>query len=309
MEGINARMNADAIPGRWDRYEHPMPLPKWEDTRVASTQLLTRLGGWRQPSGHFAFWIQLRGNTEVEAREGHFRLSPGQWIAFDPGAGADLRLGRHGMALGLLLPDATASRTSSAIEHGLFPGLGVMSNGDLRLAMRLWRDCARQSTPHAVDSLLLHLQHLQQDLHQMIDRCPGRMARRRRQVLARMQRIRMMLEGNIHRSVRLDELAALGQFSDWWVSKTFHAVYGETIQRTSIRLRMQRARDLLRNTTYSIGEIGEMCGIQDPCSFARQFKVWHGRTASQWRREQQVSGQSFPSEKPVDSDGTRLTGT
>ena len=33
----------------------------------------------------------------------------------------------------------------------------------------------------------------------------------------------------------------------------------------------------------SIGELAEACGFHDPCSFARQFKAWHGETASSWR--------------------------
>jgi len=46
---------------------------------------------------------------------------------------------------------------------------------------------------------------------------------------------------------------------------------------------MQRARELLQYSQLSITELAEACGFHDPCSFARQFKAWHGETASTWR--------------------------
>lgn len=288
---------------------HTIPAPGTRAKSGIATRLVPRLCSARQAARHFAFWIQLRGSSRIEAREGAFRLVPGGWIALDPDSGSTLQADHDGLAIGLLLPETGASRKSTASDYGLYPGNGRMTRDELRLTLRLWRDCAAQQDDRAFRPLLLQLRHLQRGLHALVDRCPGRTIRRRRQVFARLQRMRMMLEGNVHRSVRLGELAAMGQFSDWWVSKTFHAVYGETIQRTAIRLRMERARELLRDTTLSIGEIGEMCGIQDPCSFARQFKAWHGVTASQWRLEHQTQRQKNHDEQADLSTVFSRTGT
>ena len=116
--------------------------------------------------------------------------------------------------------------------------------------------------------------------------------------MARMQRVRMLMEGNTHRNVRLAELAEVSRFSEWWVSKTYRAIYGETIQESSLRLRMQRARKLLETSSMSIAELGEACGFNDPCSFARLFKRRHGLTASNWRARRQSRSQNFPSQPP-----------
>lgn len=305
QQASEARTYATPLPASHGRR---MPQTWREDATGALTALLGRSDALDQPPGHAVFWMVLRGTAEAESREGRFRLAARDWIVFDAQSGSELRTGRHGLAIALFLPESSANRTSTATGHGLFPGKGHMSAGDMRIAIGLWRACLHRQPP-PVAPLLRHLQYLQRGLHVLVDRCPGRMSRRRRQVLARMQRIRLMLEGNVHRIVRLDELAALVQFSDWWVSKTFHAVYGETIQRTAIRLRMERARELLRDTTLSISEIGEMCGIQDPCSFARQFKAWHGVTASQWRLEHQTQRQKNHDEQADFSTVFSRTGT
>src|SRR5690606_19434338 len=206
---------------------HTIPAPGTTAKSGIATRLVPRLCSARQAARHCAFWIQLRGSSRTAAREGAFRLVPGGWSARDPDSGSTLQADRGGLAAGPPPPETGASRKSTASDYGLYPGNGRMTRDELRLTLRLWRDCAAQQDDRAFRPLLLQLRHLQRGLHVLLDRCPGRMSRRRRQVLARMQRIRLMLEGNVHRIVRLDELAALVQFSDWWVSKTFHAVYAE----------------------------------------------------------------------------------
>ncbi|MGO1893394.1 MAG: helix-turn-helix transcriptional regulator, partial [Luteimonas sp.] len=150
----------------------------------------------------------------------------------------------------------------------------------------------------AMQPLLLHLQSLQASLHERADRCPGRTDVRRRQVLARMQRVHMCMQGNTHRSVRLAELAEMTRFSEWWVSKTYRAIYGETVQEASLRLRLRRACALLEHSGLSISEVGEACGFHDPCSFARLFKRRHGQTASRWRETGQARRQTGPRQSP-----------
>lgn len=275
--------------------------------------VVSRLGNLRQTAFCFSFWMQLRGTAQVEAAEGGFRLRRGDWIAFDADARPELQAGRTGLTIGVLLPVPRTSAAAMASDRALFPGRGRMRNADSRLALRLWRAYALQpgtsAATRANKPLLLHLQHLQRDLHALHDRCPGRSAARRNQVLTRMQRAQMLLEGNVHRSVRLDELAQLSRFSEWWVSKIFRAIYGETVQQASIRLRMQRARELLEQTSLSISELGDACGFHDPCSFARLFKHCHGLTASRWRALHQARGQTVPSRSPGFPAAIARTGT
>lgn len=271
----------------------PMPVHGLPLAAVAS-----RLGGIRQQSQALAFWIQLRGTTQVEATEGRFVLRRGDWMVFDPASRQELQAMRGGLTAGLLLP-----RGFPLPGEGLLPGAGRARPTDIRIALNLWRRCASRprasgDVPAAVFPLLLHLQSLQAPLHERVDRCPGRTAVRKRQVLARMQRVQMCMQGNTHRNVRLSELAEMTRFSEWWVSKTYRAIYGETVQEASLRMRMGRACALLETSGMAISEVGEACGFHDPCSFARLFKRRYGQTASRWRAARQLRRQTGPRQPP-----------
>lgn len=245
------------------------------------------------PPAMFSFWLQLRGSAQLTAALGTFRLEPGDWIALDRGAAADLQASRHGLTVALVLSPELTGGAPGPTGRSLLPGRGRLALGDRRTILRLWRECAGHqggadaTAMRSFERLLRQLQRAQQDFAAMIERCPGRSYQRKVRIFSRIQKARLYLEGNPQRMLRIEELMELTRFSSWWLSKTFHAVYQETLQRASMRLRMQRARELLQHSPLSIGELAEACGFHDPCSFARQFKAWHGETASAWRARNQ----------------------
>src|SRR5690606_9341607 len=69
-------------------------------------------------------------------------------------------------------------------------------------------------------------------------RPPGRTEERRRQLLSRILRARMFIEGHADRVVRITELARLCSFSPWHFTKTFHQIFGETPQGCGVRVRL-----------------------------------------------------------------------
>jgi AraC family transcriptional regulator len=237
-------------------------------------------------AGGFTIWLQLRGRTRIRAREGEFALVPGDWLALARDSTPELQADRHAATLGLWLPpDIAAGRRAD-----LMPGRGRMPLRELRIAARLWRNgratAARggdEAAARALAALLMHLTTQQRDFDACIARCPGRSLRRKRQVFARMQRARLFLEGHRDRVVRLSELAELTSFSSWYLSKTYHELYGESPQAASVRLRLERACELLAETDDAIGEIGAACGFDNSCSFARAFRARLRTTASAWR--------------------------
>jgi AraC family transcriptional regulator len=252
----------------------------------------------RAPAAAFSLWLQLRGRAQVSGAEGSFGLRAGEWVAFDRGSQPVLLGGRHGLTLAVMVTPDLMAGTLDAADRGVLPGRGSMGAGERRLALRLARQCAaplergdHAATLRALKPLLQHLQATQDAFAALVERCPGRSFHRKARIFARIQKARMYLEGNPQRMLRIEELMELTRFSSWWLSKTFHAVYQETLQRASMRLRMQRARQLLEEGQLSISELAEACGFHDPCSFARQFKAWHGETASAWRARQ---GQPVP---------------
>ena len=58
---------------------------------------------------------------------------------------------------------------------------------------------------------------------------------------------------------------------------------GRGPQALSVRLRLERAAQLLRTTSMMIGEVAAATGFDNCCSFARAFKNHHGVPASRYR--------------------------
>lgn len=241
---------------------------------------------------HGSFWLVLRGGAQLDSREGQFRLHAGEWIALERDSAPTLLADRTALVLMLVHPSSMAP----GVEHPglpvIYPGRGNMSLRNKRLAFDLWRRAGvfasllENATPDTVASpkhLLYFLSTLQQELDPFLGRCPGRALWRRRQVLARMQRVTLYLAGNLHRTVRLSEFADLSNFSTWYFTKTFHAIYGEGPREMTARLRLRSAASLLEQTSLSIGEVGSSCGFQNACSFARAFREHYGMTASGYR--------------------------
>ncbi len=304
--------------------EHGMPQPgmlqqgmlqQGMGDATARWLAVARMGSLRTGGSGFSIWIQLRGQTQVAAREGSFKLMPGEWIALDRDSAPELQAGRSGATLGVLLPaDPGGGRRGE-----LLPGRGCMSLRDLRIAIRLWRngrdaaagaangercdnsnsgDNNGQAAARALPSMLAHLCALQRELDGGISRCPGRSVRRKRQVFGRLQRARLFLDGHRNRVVRLTELAELTSFSSWYLSKTFHEIYEESPQAASVRLRLEHACDLLSSTDYSISEIGAACGFENSCSFARAFRARFFSTATAYREAARTRAKVGTGTKP-----------
>lgn len=240
-----------------------------------------------------SFWLMLRGNAQFECREGHLRLQAGEWVALDRDSRPLLLADRHALALVLVLPASGSSALEQPDLPTIYPGRGRITPRNIRLALHLWRGAgvfgavaASQDagTAAKVRHLMHFLSSLQVELTSFVDRCPGRSLRRKRQVFARMQRARLHLDGNLSRQVRLSELAQLCNFSVWYFTKTFHALYREGPREMSARSRLRQASGLLTQTSLSVGEVGAACGFENACSFARAFRAHYGTTATGYRQ-------------------------
>ncbi len=251
---------------------------------------VSRMASLEIPEQQASFWLVLRGSARLQCQEGQFQLQAGEWIALDRDSRPALQAGRSGLVVALVLPNT--ARTDAVDGCLLCPGRGQATRRDRRLAFRAWREAgvfvstlepvvpAASAVPRRILQLVSGLQDA---LEPLLQRCPGRSLRRRRQVLARMQRARLYLDGHLGRNVRLSELARLTIFSTWYFTKTFHAVYDEGPREVMSRLRLRKASMLLLQSDLSIAEVGEACGFENPCSFARAFRAGFGMTASVYR--------------------------
>lgn len=255
-----------------------------EDGQVPVCVGASRLGTVQAGPYTLTVWMQLRGSSWVESKEGKFRLHAGQWIAFEKESRPMIQCGRDGLAIGLCLDSEALRALSQLADCGVYAGRGSVTRSEARVALQLWRKVVTgDGSALSMRPVLLHLASLQSDLGEVVQRCPGRSRLRKRQVFGRMQRARMYLEGNSHRVVRIGELAELTNFSSWYLSKTFQSLYEESPQSLSARLRLERAALLLRETDMMIGEVASSSGFDNCCSFARAFRARFGTSASRYR--------------------------
>ena len=245
-----------------------------------------------------SFWLVLRGAAHVSGRDGRFWLGPGAWIAFGKEAHPAVVVDRGTLALALLAP-MSASNPYALDVPGLplvFPGRGAIASrarhGMLRLFRQAWE--RRDVSEDLLSRLGYMLSGAQEPITERLSRCPGRTLARRQQVLARMQRATLHLDGHHDEPVRLEDLARITSFSPRHFTKTFSQLYDCVPREMTSRLRLDAAAHLLALTALSIGEVGSRCGYQNACSFSRAFGDYHGASPSSFRRRQHDTPRQIP---------------
>jgi AraC family transcriptional regulator len=269
--------NDRALPARLALPGDPLPL----DLVLAAGDSLLDIGC------HAAIaWCVLRGRALVRAREGSFELGPRDWIALERDSAPTAWLGSGSLVLGIGV-DSTTQRAMQAAADGpvLFAGRGRMPPGTRGMALRVWRSRVAQAETGKPARQDAHrfLALLQSELGARAGRCPGHSQQRKRQVLLRMQRARLYLEGHAGAGLRVAELAERCNFSPWYFTKIFHSLFGTGPQQFAAQLRLAHACRLLSATRLPVTEISAASGFDNPCSFSRAFRAQHGMTASEYR--------------------------
>ena len=83
--------------------------------------------------------------------------------------------------------------------------------------------------------------------------------------------------------VGIDELAASLYTSRSRLCAVFKAETGESLGNYMRRRRMERAQDLLADSSLSIAQIAELLGFPQQAAFAQAFKAANGCSATVWR--------------------------
>lgn len=104
----------------------------------------------------------------------------------------------------------------------------------------------------------------------------------------------MRLDRNLGRAVDLmlthlqeplsiKEVALRVEIEEWTLARMFKRYLKQTPSGYYRHLRLSQAKNLLLNSSYRINEIANLCGFDNPESFARAYKREFGNTASEER--------------------------
>lgn len=233
-------------------------------------------------------WLPLRGRLQLGNARFAAALQPGELRVIDADSSICARA-RRGVWIALV-GNAAAWRDALAqvVEHAppeplLLPARHTADRDVRRRAIALARAASPEAFESAALAMLDAIVAAQAQLAGAIDRCPGRTYAKRRQVFARLQRVRNYLSANCHLGYDNAAIARMANYSANHFLRTFHAVFDETPHAFLVNQRLQRARWLLRTSPLAIAEIAHASGFESRCAFSRLFRKRFGAPARSLR--------------------------
>ena len=125
----------------------------------------------------------------------------------------------------------------------------------------------------------------------------------------RIDRVIDHLRANLHRPVKLAELANVACFSEFHFHRIFTAVSGETLNNFTNRLRLEKAARLLRYSEQSLTNIALDCGFSSSATFSRAFRSGYDTSPSQFRKNGEIKKSKIRKELfPQDEYGLHVIG-
>ncbi len=91
------------------------------------------------------------------------------------------------------------------------------------------------------------------------------------------------IESNFSKDISLDDVANNVDVSPYYFTRMFKEETGETFIEYLTRIRIERAKELIKDPVMPIGEVGQAVGYADPNYFSRIFKKNVGKTPSEYR--------------------------
>src|SRR4029077_11497473 len=94
-----------------------------------------------------------------------------------------------------------------------------------------------------------------------------------------------LLRENLDGNVRLSDLAKECGLSVTHFARSFKAEFGLSSHQWLIHQRIERAKDLLSSTKFSLVDVAAESGFGDQAAFTRTFHRIVGTSPGRWRRE------------------------
>lgn len=92
------------------------------------------------------------------------------------------------------------------------------------------------------------------------------------------------IAGHLSAPLRLDDIAKAVHVSPWHLSRTFKRLTGKSIADCVREARIERAKEILLTTDFSVTEIAGMVGFENAGYFATCFKQMAGASPSEFRK-------------------------
>ena len=105
-----------------------------------------------------------------------------------------------------------------------------------------------------------------------------------------LQNVVEYVRGHLTDSIRVADLAAVADCSETQLERRMKKVFGVTPTQYILRVRVEAAASMLRDTTDSIASIAAACGFYDQPDFTRRFARLTNETPAQFRSKSARGG-------------------
>ncbi|MEO2202782.1 AraC family transcriptional regulator [Paenibacillus pabuli] len=103
----------------------------------------------------------------------------------------------------------------------------------------------------------------------------GKKPRKTEGSLEVLQDVFQYVDANLHRSIRMNDLAVIAGISEKYFISYFKKTLGITPGQYISQIKMNRARDYLYEKKYTIQQIASFLGYPDPFTFSKAFKKYY----------------------------------
>jgi two-component system, response regulator YesN len=101
----------------------------------------------------------------------------------------------------------------------------------------------------------------------------------------KVKRVKNFVQRNILKKITLNEAAASVCLSPKYLSRIFKELSGEGFNEYKLALKIEQAKSFLLKTGYTVNQISDKLGYENPESFIRQFKKLTKKTPSEFRKK------------------------
>jgi AraC family transcriptional regulator len=99
------------------------------------------------------------------------------------------------------------------------------------------------------------------------------------------RKVTLYIEENLHRSIKIEELAGICNRSVGGFSINFKSTFGISPHAYILKQRMEIAKRAIRDTDSALCDIAIDCGLSDQSHLTRLFKRFVGVPPGIWRRQ------------------------
>lgn len=102
----------------------------------------------------------------------------------------------------------------------------------------------------------------------------------------RLRRVLAYLEDNLSTPISVEAMASVADYSMYHFARAFKCSTGFAPRQYQLRMRVDRASDMLRRSAMPLSDVADACGFSSPSHMARAFSKVVGRSPSKLRNEE-----------------------